>query len=86
MPRRILISDELAAVLAEIDKDATAAIGKLNQSYVFSGAAFVAVNGSSDDLLEAIKKIPPEKLNYFLNIAEMFLSDILKAEKVEVKG
>lgn len=83
--RRILISDELAAVLASIDKDATAAIGKLNQSYVFSGAAFVAVYGASEELLNKIREIPKDKLSYFLNTGEMFLSDILKAEKVEIK-
>lgn len=84
--RRILISDELAAILASIDKDATAAIGRLNQSYVFAGAAYATLNGTKPELLTAIQKVPADKLKYFLDIAEVMLEDIVNAEKVEIKG
>ena len=83
--RRILISDELAAILAATDKDATAAIGKLNQSYVFAGAAYVAMNGTKPEMLTAIQKVPADKIKMFLDIAEVMLEDILSADKVEVQ-
>lgn len=83
--KRILISDELAAILAATDKDATAAIGKLSQSYVFAGAAYVTANGASDALVAAVQKVPPAQLKQFMNIAELMLNDILKADAVEVK-
>lgn len=83
--RRILISDELAAILAATDKDATAAIGRLNQSYVFAGAAYAILNGTNPELLVAIQKVPTDKLKYFLDIAEVMLEDIIHADKIEIK-
>lgn len=85
MVRRILVSDEMAASLSGIDNDATRAIGMLNSTHVFMGAALARTGKLPAGFDELVAKVNPKDLEKFMTLAETIITDMVNSEVVEVR-
>lgn len=86
MKKRVLIENELYEMMSKAHPDASTAIKIMLDSSCLYGATLVAKKGIPPELLSFLDKIPPEQIDLFIQVAESVLSELCKAEKVEIKS